>query len=710
MKTAKNIELPNLPEGLEGLGEIAVNLWWTFDSRGANLFRLVNPYLWKTSRHNPIKMLKLLSKNELNALLKNELFMKEYKYVYAIFQNYLNKRDFQGQKPLPIAYFCAEYGLHHSLPIYSGGLGFLAGDILKESSDMNIPIVGVGFMYANGYVRQIIGTDGWQNGTNETIIKDETPIKRVFDEEGNHIIVQVPFIEPAVWVAIWKVEVGRVNLYLLDTDIEQNDPWDREISSRLYTSDLNQRLRQEIVLGIGGYAVLERLGIKYSILHLNEGHPAFALWERVRYFKEQEGYSFDDALQKVKSTSIFTTHTPLQAATDVYSFAMINKNFENYYKRLGISKEQFLSFGINPDNPSAGFNMTTFAMRMCKHKNAVSKKHQKVTQNIWKNLLQTLPKEEQTIEYITNGIHLCTWFDKTFVEILNRFLGEEWIEIQDHEELWNKIDDIDDRRLWKLHYQNKVDMMNFIRERVRKKWSQEAVDPLITMAEGVMLDPDVLTIGFARRMTAYKRPYLILQDLARLERIVTNEERPVQIIFAGKAHPADYDGKRILQNIFKVCEDRKFQGRIAFVEDYGEEVAKYLVRGCDVWLNNPRVPLEACGTSGMKASINGTLHLSVSDGWWLEGYNGKNGWQFGKEPSDDVQDANELYDILEKEIIPLYYSHDDDIPTGWVQMMKEAIKSVAPHFSARRMMREYLEKFYRPISKEIDEQARTTGR
>ncbi len=688
-----NIAIPKLPKEIEGLGEIALNLWWTWNPRGKELFRHISPYLWKESSHNPIKLLKSLSQDELNALAKDKKFMQEYSFTYAIFKEYMSE-TFSKEEVLPIAYFCAEYGLHHSVPIYSGGLGFLAGDILKEASDMNLPMVGVGFMYPQGYVRQIIGSDGWQNGTNETIDKDTAPIERVLDKKGNHLIVQVPFIDPPVYTSVWKINVGKTTLYLLDTDIEKNDPWDREISSHLYTPDPNQRLRQQIVLGIGGYRVLEELGIKYSILHLNEGHPAFAIFERVRNFIEDEGLNLQEAIKKVRETSIFTTHTPLKAATDVYNFEMMGNYFSDYWKRLGMSEDEFLNLGVNPEDKSSGFNMTVFGLKMCRYKNAVSKKHLGITKEIWKSIL----KDDEPMEYITNGIHLSTWLGDELFETFDGVFGDRWLGLEDNPAIYTKIKEIDDRKLWDIHYANKVAMVNFIRERVRRKWSDEGIDPLVAMAEGVMLDPDILTIGFARRMTSYKRPNLILSDLDRLENILNNSDKPVQIIFAGKAHPSDNPGKKMIQNIFKAAQNPRFKGRIAFVEDYGEEVAKYLVQGVDVWLNTPQIPMEACGTSGMKAAINGTLHLSSMDGWWPEGYTVKNGFAFGGERADDEVDSRALYDTLEKGIIPLYYKCDEDnLPTEWLKMMRESMISILPKFSARRMMKEYLKKFYIPI-------------
>ncbi|BAF70057.1 alpha-glucan family phosphorylase [Nitratiruptor sp. SB155-2] len=693
----QSIRIPNLPKELEGLQEIALNLWWSWNPKARRLFRTIDAYLWKESVHNPIKLLRSLSKKDYEKLLVDENFINEYHYVYALFKQYMQIQN-RCVSSQTIAYFCAEYGLHRSLPIYSGGLGFLAGDILKEASDMNLPMVGIGFMYPGGYVHQVIGSDGWQKGENEKIEKEIAPIEKVIDEKGNHLTIQVPLITPAVYVSVWRVNVGRVSLYLLDTDIEQNDPWDRMISYRLYTSDMHQRLRQQIVLGVGGHAVLERLAIEFSILHLNEGHPAFALIERLRYFMENEKLEFKDAVEKVKKSSIFTTHTPLMAATDVYGFDMVGKYFGEYAKKLNININDLLSFGIDPANPSNGFNMTVLALKLCEYKNGVSKKHQQVATKIWQ---QVLKEQNAQIDAVTNGVHLGTWMDGDLEKELDKTLGSEWCEFQDDPDIWFKVDDIDEKFLWQMHMQNKYDLFNFIKEKGRKKWSAGGTDPMVLLAEGVMLDPEVLTIGFARRMTEYKRPDLILYDLERLEKIVNDPSEPIQIIFAGKAHPADIPGKKIIQKIFNVAKNPRFQGRIAFIEDYGEELAKYMVKGCDVWLNNPRLPLEACGTSGMKASINGVLHCSTKDGWWVEGFNGKNGWTFGVDPSDDAKDANELYDLLENEIIPLYYDQDENgIPSEWTKMMKEAIKSVAPHFCARRMMKEYKNKFYDKIGEE----------
>ena len=695
MLKSKNIIFPHLPDELENLKKISLNLWWSWNPRARELFKSMDPYLWDDVDENPIALINNLNENDLNNLINNKEFMKEYHLVSAIFEDYLNtSKIYTKENTLPVAYFCAEFGLHHSLPIYSGGLGFLAGDILKEASDMNLPFVGVGFMYAHGYVKQVIGSDGWQKAENQTINKDIAPIERVLDENANQLIIQVPFIDPPVYVAVWKVNVGKVELYLLDTDIDQNSPWDRGISSHLYTPDMQERLRQEIVLGIGGYAVLEKLGIKYSILHLNEGHPAFALFERIRYFIKK-GMSKDEAIKRVKQTSVFTTHTPLSAATDIYSFESIGNYFNDYLKELKMSKDEFFSFGINPDNPN-GFNMTILAMNLANNINAVSKKHQKTTQNIWKNFLE---KNNKKIDFVTNGVHIPTWINNDLYYKYNELMGE-WLEIQDSEKCFEIIEDIEDEFLWEMHKRYKEKMIDYINEKAREKWIK-GCDPLILIAEGVLLNSDILTITFARRMTSYKRPDLIFKDLDRLYSIIHNPKMPIQLIFAGKAHPADTPGKQIIQRIFKICEDPGSKGRIAFVENYNEEIAKHLIRGSDIWLNNPQIPLEASGTSGMKASINATLHLSTLDGWWVEGYNGKNGFVIGGEKSNDEKDAESIYENLEK-IAKMYYERDDvEYPKEFVKMKKEALKSITPKFSARRMMKDYLNKFYLPISKKL---------
>jgi starch phosphorylase len=483
----------------------------------------------------------------------------------------------------------------------------------------------------------------------------------------------------------------------MDTDIEINDPWNRRISQRLYIGDIEQRLRQEIVLGIGGSQVLASLGIKHSVLHLNEGHAAFALLERIRE-RMQGGMRYEEALQQVRRTSLFTTHTLVAAGNDVFPFELIAKYFQSYWPTLGLNRDAFFQLGISLKEPNVGFNMTAFALRLSGYRNGVSRRHAEVARRLWQSLWPGTPELNIPIDYVTNGVHVPTWIEPKMELLFNSYLGANWLAEHDNVALWEQIDAIPDEELWKTHYWQKIKMIDAIRERIRQRWVQDHVNLSVVRAGGTLLDYSILTLGFARRFTAYKRADLILYDLGRLKKLLNDRWRPIQIIFAGKAHPADDPGKRILQRIFKAAVDPDLGGRIAFAEEYGEHLAQYLVHGVDVWLNNPLPPMEASGTSGMKAAINGVPHLSIMDGWWVEGFNGKNGWGFGeKEVSGnrDQADAAAIYEILEKEIIPLYYDvSDDGIPHGWVKVMKESIKSNAPRFSARRMVKEYIAKFY----------------
>ena len=699
----KETIFPNLPQRLIGLGELAENLWWSWHPAARMLFKMLDRQAWKENGHNPDKMLKELPREILESAASDPEYLNHYDVVLAQFREDMGAKEsclgenLAGQKSCTVAYFSAEYGLHHSLPFYAGGLGFLAGDYIKECSDLRVPLVAMGFMYPEGYVRQEIREDGWQENLDETLDRDAASISRVLDEKGRQVVVEVPFIEPPVFVAVWEIAVGRVALYLIDTDIEINDPWNRGISSHLYAGDIEQRLRQETVLGIGGYQVLSTLGVKPSILHLNEGHPAFALLERIRE-RVQEGTSYEEALDQVQCTSVFTTHTPVSAGHDVFPFQLMEKYFRNYWPSLGLDHDAFLQLGIHPSEPHAGFNMTAFALRMSGYHNGVSKRHGEVACRMWQSLWPELPEEKVPIDSVTNGIHVPTWIEPKMELLFNRYLGPSWLLDHDNPALWELVDHIPDEELWKTHYWLKIKLIDVIRERARQHWARDRASPSLMIAGGTLLDPSVLTIGFARRFATYKRADLIFHDLERLKKLLSDRWRPIQIIFAGKAHPADDPAKRILQRVFNAARDPDLVGRIAFVEDYGEQLAQYMVHGVDVWLNNPLPPLEASGTSGMKAALNGVPHLSIMDGWWVEGFNGKNGWAFGEGAADgdrDKQDAEAIYRILEKETIPLYYKvSDEGVPHGWVKVMKESIKSNGPRFSARRMVKEYIEKFY----------------
>ncbi len=697
-------KFPHLPEKLSGLRDLAYNLWWSWHPEGRGLFKLLNRQGWYLSNHNPVKMLNRMDSNALEAAASDLHFMRHYQSVMARFQSYMNPKSgwFCENTPKPekckIAYFSAEYGLHHALPFYAGGLGFLAGDFLKECSDLGVPLIAVGFMYPQGYLRQMISPEGWQVGACEMLDRENAPIRRMQDAGGDPVVVKVPIMDPPIYLEVWEVQVGKTRLYLIDTSSEANEPWNRAISDRLYTGDSEQRLRQEIVLGIGGVRILHHLGLDYSVIHLNEGHPAFAILERIRE-RVDAGMSYRDAFEQVRATTVFTTHTPVPAGHDVFTYPLMDKYFGSYLPTLDLSRDEFFRLGIGSAGTD-GFNMTAFALRCSAYRNAVSKKHGEVSRKMWQQLWPDLPLDQVPIDYITNGVHVPSWIDRRLGdEIFNRYLGRTWLEEHDSQAIWQVVDDIPDGVLWEHHRGMKEMLIAKIRERARLKWRRMGSDPNNAMASGVLLDSAALTLGFARRFASYKRPTLLLHDMARLARIVSDPWRPVQIIFAGKAHQDDQQSKQLLQQVFNAAKDPSLGGRIAFVEDYDELLAQYLVHGVDVWVNNPLPPMEASGTSGMKATLNGVPQLSVMDGWWIEGYNGKNGWavQGADGPDRDAKDAAAIYDIIEKDIVPLYYDVDEDgISHGWTTVMKETIKMTGPNFSARRMAKEYASRFYLP--------------
>ena len=696
-------EFPNLPDRLLGLGEMAENLWWSWHPAARMVFKSLNRQSWKESRHNPDKTLKELPPETLAEAAKDPDFLRHYDLVLSQYYKYLEKNicaklSTVCDKDTPaIAYFSAEYGLHHSLPFYAGGLGFLAGDFIKECSDQHVPLVAIGFMYPEGYFLQRIREDSWQENLDQPLDREAASISRVMATNGEQLIVKVPVIEPSIYVSVWKIAVGRVSLYLLDTDIEINDPWNRTISSRLYTGDIEQRLRQEIVLGIGGMEVLEQLGIKHSLLHLNEGHAAFALLERIRKSVEA-GTGFEDARKMVSDTTIFTTHTPVKAGHDVFPFELMGKYFKEYCSSLGLDRDSFLQLGVHPDERQSGFNMTAFALRMSGHCNGVSRRHGEVARQMWKNLWPGIDEEEVPIQYVTNGVHVPTWIEPKMELLFNKYLDPDWLDEHDNPYIWELVDEIPSQELWDTHMWLKIKLIDAIRERARRRWTEDRVNTSLVVSGGTLLDPTILTIGFARRFATYKRADLIFHDMQRLKNLLTDRWQPIQIIFAGKAHPADDPGKRILQRVVNAARDPEFGGRIAFVEDYGEQFAQYLVHGVDVWLNNPLPPKEACGTSGMKAGLNGVPSLSIMDGWWHEGFNGKNGWSFGEDGKDEDRnkaDAENIYQLFEEEIIPLFYrTRNHGISKEWVKVMKESIKCCGSTFSARRMVNDYISKFY----------------
>ncbi len=696
-------KFPHLPERISGLAEIAYNLWWSWHPAARMLFKLLDRIAWKESRHNPVLMLKDLPAEILLSASHNPDYLNHYEAVMSKYREDIETRicwfaaNVTEAACQPVAYFSAEYGLHHSLPFYAGGLGFLAGDYIKECSDLGVPMVAVGFAYPGGYLRQKIRLDGWQDDVHEDLESDAAPIQRVADEKGKQVVVKVPFMDPPVYIAVWKVAVGKIPLYLMDTNIDQNEPWNRGISARLYLGDIEQRLRQEIVLGIGGIAMLKTLGIKHSVIHLNDGHSAFAMLERIRD-KAETGIAFEEAVDRVRATTVFTSHTPVPAGHDIFPFDLIDKYFRHWYSILGLTREKFLELGTSGEGRGEGFNMTALSLKLSSFANGVSKKHAEVTRGMWRHLWSDRKEDDVPIISITNGIHVPTWVEPKIELLYNKYLGSKWLEDHDNADIWDLVDTISDHELWKVHQWLKIKLLNFIREQARKRWIDNMVNPANVISNGVLLDPTTLTIGFARRFTAYKRPALIFRNPDRLKKILNDRWRPVQIIFAGKSHPADDEGKRILQRIFTLAHDSETGGRIAFVENYDEQLAQYMVHGVDLWLNNPLPPMEACGTSGMKAALNGVPHLSILDGWWIEGFSGDNGWAFPG--NSDERDADSIYHLLETEIVPLFYKLDESgVPTNWVRIMKNAMKRSGARFSARRMVKEYALSCYRNAMK-----------
>ena len=644
-------KFPYLPERISRLGELACNLWWSWHPEARALFYLLAGNGSRYKAQNPVKLLFEIDCQILDGATRNPRFLRRYDAVMTRFDSEMNayqswfNSKIENRGRLHVAYFSAEFGLHQSLPFYAGGLGFLAGDYLKECSDLGVPAVGVGFMYPEGYLHQRLSADGWQMSESESLDRVRAPICRVLDAEGRPLTLKVTIMQLPVYFEVWKAQIGRVPLYLIDTDLEANDPRSRSISSRLYIGDHEHRLVQEIILGIGGTQILRALGIKHFILHLNEGHSSFAILERIREMVEN-GKSFAEAVDFVRKTTIFTTHTPVPAGHDIFSIPMMDKYFASYIPMLGISREEFYRLGEDPSASSASFNMTVFALRLSAHCNAVSKRHGEVARQMWQHLWQPLAEHEVPIDYITNGVHVPTWIDSRMALLFNRYLGPNWIADHDDPSIWELVDDIPDEKLWMVHRHQKMNLIAVLQERARQRWLEHA-DPNIILASGTMLDPNALTLGFARRFASYKRANLILEDLTRLKAILGCANMPVQIIFAGKAHPSDDAGIRLIQQVYNVAHDPDFGGRVAFIEDYNEGLAQYLIHGVDVWLNNPQPPFEASGTSGMKAGINGVPHLSVLDGWWIEGYNRANGWAFdGNDSESGERDAQELYSAV----------------------------------------------------------------
>jgi starch phosphorylase len=694
-----------LPKRIDRLDELAHNMWWSWHYQARDLFRALDYSLWVISGHNPVKQLRDINPDKLKAAAADPEFIALYDSVMAAFDADMSSQDtwFDNKYPDkltgPVGYFSMEFAIHNSIPIYAGGLGVLAGDICKEASDLGLPMVGIGFMYPQGYFHQRISADGWQEEIYRQLDFSETPITPVFSSGWNRTLAEVQLDNRQVRIGAWQIQAGRTTIYLLDTNIEENSPQDRQLSARLYIADRELRIQQEIVLGIGGVRVLRALGIKPALWHANEGHAAFMMLERVRE-EIEDGASFEEAVEKLKPATVFTTHTPVPAGHDVFPAQLMDKYFHCYWDCLKMSRESFMRLG-QPDGASDVFNMTVLALTMAEQRNAVSKLHGKASRKMWHMLWPKVKEDDVPITYVTNGIHVPTWVASEMGQLYIKYLGEDWVERQDDPELWERIKNIPDEEVWRARQLLKSRLKGAMLGWAQQRWSEAEVQPQQVLAMGALLHPEVLTIGFVRRFAEYKRPSLIFRDVERLKRLVKDRWRPIQIVFAGKSHPADFPSKCLLQHVYRLATDRDFQGRIAFIEDYDMNRARYLVQGVDVWLNVPRRLNEASGTSGMKAALNGVPHLSVRDGWWYEGYNRANGWAIGDGPKtyspeeEDMMDAEALYKLLEEELVPLYYDRDrSGVPHGWIRFVKETIRSIVPNFCARRMVKEYADKLY----------------
>lgn len=708
--SATHYEGPYLPRALRRLSELANNLWWSWKPEARRLFETIDPTLWRLTHHNPVKLLYDLKPERLTALAEDPAFVRQYSAVLKAFDQYVASQGTWVATQHPtlarsvIAYFSAEFGLHNSLPIYSGGLGVLAGDHCKEASDLGLPLAGLGFMYPQGYFHQRITPDGWQEAEYVPFNPQESPIRQAHTPQGEPCRITVSLGTSLVSAIVWHVRVGRVALYLLDTDVPENEPRDRELSARLYGGDQDMRLRQEILLGIGGVRVFRALGLSPSVWHVNEGHSAFLTLERLREYVHA-GHSHAEATERVRHSTVFTTHTPVPAGHDVFPFYMVEHYFNGYWDHLGLTREAFLQLGAHPERPHEGFNMTVLAIRMAQHLNGVSREHGRVSRAMWRPIWPGLSEERVPIRSVTNGIHVPTWIASELNHLYSKHLGPDWAEHCDDPAVWHRVTDIPDHELWAVRQTLKRKLMSFIRERARGGWVHGRLASNQVLAGGTLLDPEALTIGFARRFATYKRATLLFSAMERLKHLLQDRWRPVQIVFAGKAHPADEPGRQFIHEVYGFCRDHGLGGHIAFLEDYNMHMAKFLVQGVDVWLNTPRPPMEASGTSGQKAALNGVPHLSVLDGWWHEAYDGANGWAIPLAPdltdphALDAHDAEHLYRILEADVVPLYYQRDrDDIPRGWVELVKDAIRTVAPRFSARRMVKEYTDLLYNPAS------------
>lgn len=702
---------PQLPKKIGRLGEIAQNLWWSWNTEFLRLFKMIDVDLWERVEKNPVKFLKLVSQEKLENAEENTAFIKEYERIVDNFDAYMNSKNTWFYKKYPenrhdiIAYFSAEYGLDQILPIYSGGLGILSGDHLKSASDLGIPIVAVGLLYKEGYFTQKINGLGIQETEYKTLDLDSLPITKVKDVDGEDLIVYIKFPKKGLYLKVWHIQVGRVDLYLMDSDIEENIPEYRGITKTLYGGDQETRIQQEMVLGMAGVNVLKALGLNPTVYHMNEGHSSFLTLELMKNCIKEKKVSFEIAKEIVTSKTVFTTHTPVPAGNDIFPIELVEKYFKDYWTKLGITKEEFFKLGANPKETDVKkFNMGILALRIAGKKNGVSKLHGSVSRELFAEVWPNIAPNESPITHVTNGIHTCSWLASEIKDLYNQYLMPYWQDNIHKEETWERIRSIPDEKLWEAHMVRKQKLLELIKESTTKRlrrsgYSYEEINSIVGN-----LKPDVLTIGFARRFATYKRATLIFKDLERIMQIINNTNRPVQIVFAGKAHPADKEGQDLIKYIHEISMRPQFKGKIFLLENYSIAMSRFLISGVDIWLNNPRRPLEASGTSGQKASVNGVVNFSVLDGWWAEGYNMKNGWSIGindnyeSKEIQDIADSNSIYETLENRIIPAYYEKDKNgISPIWLSYMKESIISTGGKYSTARMLVDYVEKLYIPL-------------
>jgi starch phosphorylase len=695
-----------IPARINRLRDIAYNYWWAWNPNATDLFNRIDPQLWESIYHNPVQFLRNVRQRNLIAAANNPTWLADYDAVVIAFDAYMNRKDTWFKRTYPtekstIAYFSAEFGLHESLPIYSGGLGILAGDHIKEASDLDLPLVAVGFIYPQGYFRQRLDHSGWQEAVYSKMSFADIPARPALTPEGNEVVVDVELPGRTIYAKVYHLQIGRMSLYLMDTDIHPNSPADRDLSARLYGGDHELRVAQELVLGVGGVRALRQMGIAPAVWHMNEGHSAFLVLELAREYVAQ-GVPFMQAFDMVRDQAVFTTHTPVPAGNDAFSLDLIDKYFAKFWDQLGISRDAFMNIAMQQQSWGPSFAMTVLALRLSEMHNGVSKLHGQVARSMWQWLYPGKSNDEVPITSVTNGIHTSSWLAPTMRNLFDRTLGADWYEHLDNPATWQTLKSSDDGEFWQARLSLKRTLVAFVRERLAQRHTRLGFPPVAWP----MFDDTILTIGFARRFATYKRATLLFKDAERLKAILNNPARPIQMVFAGKAHPADEPGKHFIQDVYRRSQEPGFAGRIIFLEEYDMCVARALVQGVDVWLNTPRRPYEASGTSGQKASLNGIPNLSILDGWWPEAYDGTNGWAIGTEQeydnldAQDWDDAQHLYQLLENEVAPAYYDRDaSGVSARWVAIAKAAIMTCAPKFSTQRMLKEYVNRLYLPVAK-----------